>query len=361
MGAAAAPPRQAPAPPVGGALRALWPLAVAAAVAWLAQWGLVQLRATGFAYWTQVLIFAGINVILAVSLNLVNGITGQFSIGHAGFMAVGAYASAFVTYQVMHPAGGGGVPGIAGQTAIFLASLGLGGALAAAVGYVVGLPSLRLRGDYLAIVTLGAGEIIRVLLENSSKVKGLEVLGGALGLSGVPLYTKFFWVWVLAAVTIGVNLRLRDSSHGRAFLSVRENEIAAEAVGVDTTRYKVRAFVIGAFFAGIAGGLAAHQLGTITPTDFGFLRSFEIVIMVVLGGMGSISGSVFAAVLLTFLPEALRPLQKLTGLDLRMVIYSVLLIVLMLLRPEGLFGHREVWDVLPGRRGRRVARLGVGP
>ncbi len=304
------------------------------------------LAATSFAYWSQVITFAGINVILAVSLNLVNGVTGQFSIGHAGFMAMGAYASAYITWQVTHPDGGGPVPGPLAQQVIFAASLLWGGILASMVGYMVGLPSLRLRGDYLAIVTLGAGEIIRVLLENSEKVAPLKVLGGALGRSGIPLYTTFFWVSLLAVVTVVVNLRMVRSTQGMGFLAIRENEIAAEAMGVDTTRYKTRAFVIGAFFAGVAGGLHGHALGTITPTDFGFIRSFEIVTMVVLGGMGSVSGAVVAAIVLTFLPEALRPLQKLTGFDLRMVIYSLLLILLMLVRPSGLFGRQEVWELL---------------
>jgi len=349
-------------PPIGGsgasrgALGALLPLLAAAAAVLVVHLVLQQFQHTGMAYWTKVLIFAGINVTLAVSLNLINGITGQFSIGHAGFMAVGAYAAAFVTYTVTHPSGGGEVPPYALQVVVFLVALVLGGLVAACVGWLVGLPSLRLKGDYLAIVTLGAGEIILVLLQNSSSVPALSVLGGALGMYGLTLYTDFFWVWLVAAVTIAVNLRLRDSSHGRAFLAVRENEIAAEAVGVDTTRYKVRAFVIGAFFAGVAGGLHAHALGNITPspTDFGFVRSFEVVAMVVLGGMGSVSGSVLAALTLTFLLEGLREIQKLTGLDLRMVIYSVLLVTLMLVRPSGLLGSREIWEVLR-RRARPAA------
>jgi branched-chain amino acid transport system permease protein len=297
-------------------------------------------------YIVKVLLYAGINIMLAVSLNLVNGITGQFSIGHAGFMAVGAYAAAFVTSSFRGAGDAAALP-------LFLGAQLFGGLLAAGAGYVVGLPSLRLRGDYLAIVTLGFGEIIRVLLENSAKVAPLKKLGGALGMSGIPLHTSFGWVFGWVLCTCVVSFRLLDSSSGRALLAVREGEIPAEAMGIDTTRQKVTAFVLGAFFAGVAGALLAHELGTITPQEFNFIRSFEVVTMVVLGGLGSVSGAIVAAVLLTVLPEVLRPLQQLTGLDFRMVIYSLMLIGLMLLRPTGLFGTREITDLLPPPLGRR--------
>ena len=315
-------------------------------------------------YVQKVLLDIGINVIAAVSLTVVNGFTGQFSIGHAGFMAVGAYASSAITHYFLLSHQMALVPPDPMGVPLFALALLAGGLLAAGFGYVVGLPSLRLRGDYLAIVTLGFGEILRVIVQNtggqlsageirgSSTLSWFGHLGGSLGFSSVPLYTTFFWVYLLVLVTVGVAVRLLHSTHGRAFLSVRENEVAAEAIGIDTTRYKVRAFVLGAFFAGIAGGLGAHLVGAIDPKDYGFMRSFEIVIMVVLGGMGSVSGAILAAILLTFLPEGLRSLQGAFGTgDYRMVLYSVALIVLMLVRPRGLFGTGEIWTAFGRRRG----------
>ncbi len=205
----------------------------------------------------------------------------------------------------------------------------------------MGKPSLRLRGDYLAIVTLGFGEIIRVAIENT------PLFGGAIGLSPIPRYADFTWIWTAAIATILITKRLRDSTHGRAFLSVREDEVAAEAMGVDTTGYKVRAFVISAGMAGVAGALSGSFEGNLSPQSFTFVRSFEVVAMVVLGGMGSITGSTIAAAVLTLLPEYLRALA-----NLRMVIYSIALVVLMLVRPRGLLGTREIWDLLPWRRGK---------
>ena len=266
----------------------------------------------------------GIAVILAVSLNIVNGFTGQFSIGHAGFMAIGGYISAVILMRGPEE----------DPFRIFFVLAMLAGATAAAIaGYLVGKPSLRLRGDYLAIVTLGFGEIIRVIIENT------PLFGRAIGLSPIPHRADFAWIWAMTIVTILVAKRLRDSTHGRAFLSVREDEVAAEAMGIDTTGYKVRAFVISAFFAGIAGALSGAFEGNLAPQSFTFVRSFEVVAMVVLGGMGSITGSTLAAAVLTLLPEYLRALA-----NLRMVIYSVALIALMLLRPRGLFGTKEIWD-----------------
>jgi branched-chain amino acid transport system permease protein len=301
------------------------------------------LRFPGVAYYNRILILIGINITLAVSLNIINGHAGQFSLGHAGFMAVGAYFSSFLTVYYFssivdkYPAA---------QDALLVAAILLGGLLAAAAGYLVGLPSLRLRGDYLAIVTLGFGEIIRVLILN------IEKIGGARGFSGIPHWSNFFWVYFFAGITILISWRLVRSSVGRAFLAVREDPIAAEAMGVDTTKYKVKAFVIGSFWAGVAGGLFAHYQMYLNPTAFTFLRSFEIVVMVVLGGLGSISGSIIAATVLTILPEGLRYAKELlhTDKDPRMVIYSVMLIVLMLTRPQGLFGRRELWEVLPRRK-----------
>ena len=218
-----------------------------------------------------------------------------------------------------------------------------GGTLAAIAGFIVGQPSLRLRGDYLAIVTLGFGEIIRVVILN------IDTVGAARGFIGIPAWSNFFWVYFFCGLTIALSWRLVNSSVGRAFLSVREDEIAAEAMGVDTTKYKVEAFVIGSFLAGVAGGLFAHYTPAyLNPTMFTFIRSFEIMAMVVLGGLGSISGAVVAAIILTFLPEGLRAAKDMLHMskDPRMVIYSVMLVVLMLTRPQGLFGRREIWQLL---------------
>jgi branched-chain amino acid transport system permease protein len=297
-------------------------------------------------YFYTIMMYAGVNIILAVSLNLVNGFTGQFSMGHAGFMSVGGYLAAFTTttLQSQHPAW------FASEilsSLLFFGALALGGIGASMAGYLVGLPSLRLKGDYLAIVTLGFGEIIRVIVLN------IDAVGGARGLPNIPPLSTFGWVYGFVVITTFVIWRLVKSPHGRAFLAVREDEIAAEAMGVNTTQTKVRAFVIGAFFAGVAGGLFAHLLRYLNPQTFDFNRSFEIIIMVVLGGMGSITGSVFAAVFLTALREALRPLQEITQVDFRMVIYSLLLIVLMLNRPNGIFGTRELIDFIPERIRRR--------
>jgi branched-chain amino acid transport system permease protein len=261
----------------------------------------------------------GINIILAVSLNLINGYTGQFSLGHAGFMAVGAYTAAVITNQF------GDLNAFAAG-ALFLGALLAGGLLAAVTGLLVGLPTLRLRGDYLAIVTLGFGEIIRVVFQNMEKV------GAARGYSVMHGYTSFFWTFSMAAVTIYVVTALVHSTYGRGFIAVRDDEVAAEAMGINTTKYKVTAFVVGAFFAGIAGGLYAHSKQFITPGGFNFMESIAIVVMVILGGMGNTPGVILAAVLLTVLPEVLRPVAQ-----YRMIIYSLLLIVLMLTRPQGLF------------------------
>jgi branched-chain amino acid transport system permease protein len=299
-------------------------------------------------YVLQVVVLCGINAILAVSLNLVNGYTGQFSIGHAGFMAVGAYASAMFSLHVgvrwVAALAALGVPAPVAQGAALLVALVLGGVLAAAAGWLVGLPSLRLHGDYLAIVTLGFGEIIRVVITN------VDAVGAARGLPGIPGWADLFWVGLGVVLVVLVSRRLALSTHGRALFAIRDDEVAAEALGVDTTAYKVLAFVLGAFFAGVAGGLFAHFLSYLNPNSFTFIKSIEIIAMVVLGGLGSVSGAVVAAVVLTLLPEVLRPVK-----DYRMVLYSLMLIVLMITRPQGLLGQGELrW---PWRR--RAAREGA--
>ncbi|HEX7704483.1 MAG TPA: branched-chain amino acid ABC transporter permease, partial [Kofleriaceae bacterium] len=249
---------------------------------------------------------------------------------------------------------------LGGGDMLFLGGCVLGGVIAALTGLVVGLPSLRLRGDYLAIVTLGFGEIVRVLVQRTSdvlppaKVTGLASsvgnLGGSLGFGGVPTYTRIFYVYVFVAIVLIVAYRLKSSSKGRQLLAVRENEIAAEAMGINTARVKVVSFVTAAFFAGIGGALFAHELGTtLNPRELGFQKSIDLVIMVVLGGMGSISGVVVAAIGLTIMPELFRSFS-----DYRMPVYALALIIVMIVRPKGLFGIRELWDMpwWPGRNKR---------
>ncbi|HEY5893190.1 MAG TPA: branched-chain amino acid ABC transporter permease [Chthoniobacterales bacterium] len=279
-------------------------------------------------YAVTVITLAGINIILAVSLNLVNGHTGQFSLGHAGFMAVGAYVSASFSIH----AGPSLLKTLGGEAAwstnvTFLVALLLGGMGAALVGLLVGFPSLRLRGDYLAIVTLGFGEIIRVVIQNT------DAVGGPRGLNLIPPNTNLFWTFGLAVVTIYVIGSLVDSTYGRGFLAVRDDETAAEAMGINTTKYKVLAFVLGAFFAGIAGSLYAHYITYITPEGFNFMKSVDVVVMVILGGMGSTVGVTLAAILLTILNEFLREFEQ-----YRMVVFALLLIIMMILRPQGLLG-----------------------
>lgn len=284
-------------------------------------------------YFYQLLVFFGINSILAMSLNLINGFAGQFSIGHAGFMAVGGYfSSALSVYQgeklisVLNF-----LPGNLSQLLVFFIFLLLGGLASASLGLIVGIPTLRLRGDYLAIATLGFGEIVRVIILN------LDVVGGPRGFPGIPQRTDLSWVifWFIICFLLIKNLI--NSSHGRAIISIREDEIASETMGINTTFYKVLAFTIGAFFAGIAGGLFAHYLMMLHPSSFTFFRSVEILLMIVLGGMGSITGSILGAFVLTILPEALRGFTY-----LRLVIYSIILISVMLLRPKGLIGGKEI-------------------
>lgn len=273
-------------------------------------------------YYLGVAMDVGISIIMAVSLNLINGHTGQFSLGHAGFMAVGGFTAARLTLAFSSTV----PPDSAAGIALFVAAMLLGGLTAAVTGLAVGLPSLRLRGDYLAIVTLGFGEIIRVVFQTS------EGFGAATGLTGIPKQTTLFWAMGIAAVTVYVVACLVNSTYGRGFIAVHDDEIAASAMGVSPTRYKVTAFVIGAFFAGVAGALYAHHKQVLKPDGFDFMKSIDYVVMVILGGMGRTAGVIIAAVLLTILPEFLRGFA-----EYRMIIYSLLIIVLMLARPQGLF------------------------
>jgi ABC-type branched-subunit amino acid transport system permease subunit len=398
----------------------------------LAPW--VEGREFG-AYNRRVVMLVGFNVVLAVSLQLINGFSGQFSLGHAGFMMVGAYLAAYpavhhskrladpgttlwfyvslgavtvaaaivviglflairasrkvrrwlptvlliavAAWVVVDLSQGSrhadppakfvwsrgivvvqqsfawlmengaptaakvseALPAAARAPATFVVLLVGAGLCAAGAGLVVGIPALRLRGDYLAIATLGMAEIIRILIQNSPP------LGGALGLTGIPKYTDFAWLYGFVAITVAVIWRLAYSARGRAIMAVREDEIAAAAVGIDTTHQKVLAFVTGAFFGGCAGAMFAMHERSITPSYFSIAKSIEIVVMVTLGGLGSISGAILAAIILTLLPEVLRPIA-----EYRMIIYSLLLVFMMLLRPQGLLGGRELW---PRRRGPR--------
>lgn len=278
-------------------------------------------------YIIQIVIFMAINIILAVSLNLINGITGQFSLGHAGFMAVGAYASAILAKNYSLP---------------ILLTILIGAILAGMVGVLIGFPVLRLKGDYLAIVTLGFGEIIRVIILN------MKITGGAKGLPGIPGGVTLLVSYFFALITVVVILNIMNSTDGRAFLAIREDEIAAEAMGINITLYKVLAFAIGAFFAGIAGGLYAHFYQFLKPDSFNLYKTVDILLMVVLGGMGSVTGSILAAIILTIIPELLRSFA-----EYRMIAYSLTLIILMLARPNGIFGKKEITDIISfKKRGR---------
>ena len=259
-----------------------------------------------------------INIILAVSLNLITGFSGQFSLGHAGFMSIGAYVCALITLRT---------PTLLG----FIIGV-FGGAIAAAlIGILVGLPTLRLRGDYLAIATLGMSEIIRIIFLN------MKITNGAAGLNGIPQFVNWIWLFIFTAGTILVITNFLKSSHGRACISIREDEIAAEAMGINTTKYKVIAFTIGAFCAGIAGALYASYFYFLKPDLFGFLKSIDVLVIVVLGGLGSISGSILAAILLALISTFLQSFP-----EIRMVVYSLALISIMLFRPQGLMGSKEI-------------------
>ncbi len=284
-------------------------------------------------YYSGILVTVGISIIMTVSLNLTTGLLGQLALGHAGFMSIGAYVSAIITRNLA------GIPyGLS-----LLIGLVAGGLFAAMCGFVIGMPALRLKGDYLAIITLGFGEIIRVVIEN------MKITGGAGGLTRITRMSRAFSpdaqlsgaiqigivFWIMVAVIASI-FTLGRSRHGRAIISIRENEVAAEATGIPTTHYKLLAFTLAAFFAGIAGGLYAHQTGMLTARYFDFNKSIEYLVMVVLGGMGSITGSILAAGVLVALPEVLRGFAS-----WRMVLYSLALIVMMIFRPMGLLGTWE--------------------
>jgi branched-chain amino acid transport system permease protein len=261
-------------------------------------------------YYQITLTLICINIILAVSLNLITGFTGQFSLGHAGFMSIGAYSSALITMGIS-------------EEYSFFAGIATGALLAAVVGLIIGIPTLRLKGDYLAIATLGMGEIIKIIVLN------LGFTGGAAGLSGIPQYTNWTWLFIFTAGTVIIVKNFIDSSHGRACKSIREDEIASESMGINTTKYKVLAFVIGAFCAGIAGALYSSYFYYIKPDMFGFLRSIDILVIVVIGGMGSIGGSIVSAILLAVVSLYLQDFP-----EIRMILYSLILVVAMIVREK---------------------------
>lgn len=270
-------------------------------------------------YYLRIMALIGINIILALGLNLITGVTGQLSMGHAGFMSIGAYTSAILSMQF--------------GLSYFLAILA--GAFAAALfGFIIGIPTLRLEGDYLAMVTIGFAEIVRVFFLN------FEPGGKAVGLSGIPQNTTFTMVWIIVIAVVFLNAKLLKSRMGRAFYAIRENEIAAEASGVNITWMKVLVFTVGSFLGGLGGGLYAHYMYFIRPQDFAFMKSIELLNMVVLGGMGSIPGTILGAVILTIAPEMLRIVA-----EYRLLFYGALLVILMIFRPNGLLGDVRIYDI----------------
>lgn len=276
-------------------------------------------------YRSKVILLCGINMILALSLNIATGFLGQLPLGHAGFMALGAYSSAIFMKGVEVSA-----------DAVFPFGILLGGVTAAFFGFLIGIPALRLKGDYLAIITLGFGEIIRVVLLEIDGVLGFKFTYGASSLKYIPKTTNFFNTFLCVGITCFVIYTIIKSRHGRAILSIRDNEIAAEACGINVTYYKTFGFMLSAFFAGVAGALYAGYIGVLSPSAFGFMKSIEILVMVVLGGMGSMAGSIISATVLTAVPELLRAFAQ-----YRMIAYSLLLVIVMIFKPTGLMGNYE--------------------
>jgi len=278
-------------------------------------------------YYANILNLVLIYIIAAVSLNLTCGYLGQLPLGHAGFMSIGAYTAAIITTRFELP----DIGPVSGEHLLFFIATVAGGVLAMVFGIVIGLPALRLKGDYLAIITLAFGEIIRVLMQN------IKITGGAMGLGGIGKLTNFSWAFFWTVVVIAFTFLLINSRHGRAIRSVKEDEIAAESVGINLTYYKIVAFAGAAFFAGVSGSLFAHHICYLEPGNFGYNMSIEMLVMVVLGGLGSISGSVIAATVLTILPEVLQ-----TFASWKMIIYSLLLVIVMIFKPSGLMGDYEI-------------------
>ncbi|MDR1978666.1 MAG: branched-chain amino acid ABC transporter permease [Synergistaceae bacterium] len=299
----------------------------------------MRLRQAGYVknYWLQVLMFSLINGMVTLGLYLINGITGQFSIGQAGFVSVGAYSSGVVTTLLFNFSS---LPAY-GKPFVFLLAVAAGGIVSGICGYLIGRPSLRLKGDYLAIVTLAFGEILRAI------IRCIPQVGGPRGFTSIPRYSTLGWIVVFFALTVWLIRNYIHSSFGRACVSIREDELASETMGIDTTRYKVQAFVVGATVAGVAGALLAHVLGFLHPDQFNYVRSTDFLVYLYAGGAGAMSGAIVGAFILTILPEALRFLA-----GWRLVIYGLALVLMMLYRPTGICGGREFPFLVPlPRRG----------
>lgn len=318
-------------------------------------------------YKLRILDMCAIYTVLGLSMNLINGFTGLFSLGHAGFMAVGAYATALLTMSTtIKQANFFLAPLISPLDKIsvpFFVAIIIAGILSAFVGFLIGAPVLRLKGDYLAIASLGFGEIIRIIFTNTQ-----SVTNGALGLKSIPSTVELWWYFGIAFLTIFVMILLINSSYGRAFKAIREDEIAAESMGINLFRTKMIAFMIGAFFAGVGGGLLAKSIGTIDPSQFKFIFTFNILLIIVLGGMGSITGTIIASFIVTIGMELLRPLDETMNLGfttiqgipgLRMVIFSLALIIVVLFYRRGLMGTNEFsWDKIIDRFSKNPLKRG---
>lgn len=296
-------------------------------------------------YWQRVLDQALITTMGALGLSIIYGFTGQFSLGHAAFFGLGAYASGVFDKTFGQ-----------GSILMFLISLLVGAALAGLLALLIGLPILRLRSDYLGIATLGFGIIVKVGMDNSSKL--LPVLGGATGMSGTPQLANFEWVFLFTVLVIFLVRNFVFSTYGRACTSVREDEIAADVMGINTTRIKVIAFVLGCALAGLAGGMYAHRYPFLHPSSFDFLKSFDFLLVVVLGGLGSITGTVVTAISWVFVLEVLRFVLGEAFIDFRGVIYALILIIAIILRPQGIFGGKEFRLLIPDFLGSTTGRKG---
>jgi branched-chain amino acid transport system permease protein len=300
-------------------------------------------------YLQLVLMFVGVNIMMSSSLNLINGYMGEFSCGHAGFMAVGAYSASLLTVWFFTAGSVFGANLLPPSWAVlfFPFILVFGGIMAASAGLLVAIPSFRTRGDYLAIITLAVNYIVKSAIEN------IQAIGGARGFMGMgrvingmkevaDIPWMMIWTWIFVFLTLLLIKRFVSSTYGKGIIAIRDDEIAAEIMGVNTRRAKMVAFMLSSGLAGLAGGLFAHILGYINPGSFGIMKSTEALVMVYLGGMGSLSGSVLSAIVFTLLLEVLRPLQL-----YKWVVVPLILILLMLFRTEGLLGHRELTDVFP--------------
>ncbi len=278
----------------------------------------------GNPYYIQVATMIGVYIIAALGLHIITGVTGQFSFGHAAFLSIGAYTSALMSLYLSTP---------------FLVNLVVGGLAAALCAVLLGIPSFRLTGDYLGITTLGFGEIVKVLFIN------MKITGGAGGLGGIPRETNVVLVYVIVAIAVWALYRIQNSRFGRALVAIREDEIAAETMGINPLVYKLKGFAIGTFLAGVSGALFAHLMQYLNPSDFGFSKSFELLTFVVLGGLGSIPGAILGTSVLSLAPELLRFVR-----EYRMLMYGALMVIMMIFRPYGLLGGVDFVKLYKNRR-----------